>query len=93
MARVSVFLGMAGIWVATMWALRSNHWVEGSRPKGLIPLWRPCVDHGPIHLSFGHSSIGHSSIGACHNIGSCGQLISAGMVKQAFHCASPITPH
>ena len=32
----------------------------------------------------------HSSIGACHNIGSCGRLISAGTVRQAIRCASPI---
>ena len=31
----------------------------------------------------------HSSIGAGHNLGSCDQLISAGTIKQANHCACP----
>ena len=57
-----------------------NHWVGGGQPRGLIPPWRPCVDDGPTP----------SSIGACHNIGSCGQLISAGTVKLAIRCLSPI---
>jgi hypothetical protein len=39
----------------------------------------PGVDREPMH----------SSIGPCHNIGSCGQLISAGTVKQAIGASSP----
>jgi hypothetical protein len=37
----------------------------------------PCVDHEAMH----------SSIGACHNLGSCNQLISAATVIQAIRCA------
>ena len=58
----------------------SNHWVGGGQPRGLIPPWCPCVDHEPMH----------SSIGACHIIGSCGRLISAGTVQASHSLLLPI---
>ena len=57
-----------------------NHSAGGGQPRGLTPPWCPCVDHEPMH----------SSIGACHNIGSCGRLISAGTVQASHSLLLPI---